>query len=430
MKRHSVIGALVFAFALPLISQPAVPADLIGTWEGTLDYQDEPLQVRLRVSKDSVVVDYPQLVFADQPAPLSVQGGIYTIELPMMGPFALDVSGDRVEGERRLESGATIRLDLTRGSPFITREVEIWFGDDESIGGTLTLPPGEGPFPVAILLAGAGNPNRTNLSYTSWSDHLARKGIAALAYDRRPDDEYGPHGFLHDLDTHADDVVSAIDQLAAHPAIDRDEIYLISRSRGGWIAFETAARDPRVSAIVGIGVAAVSMPEQDLQAFEARMRHNGEPETHIQEALAYTRIYFATARDPHLWPVLERAAADAAAQPWSEYVRIPKVPTDLEWFRLHLDTDPKPLIPALDTPMFLAWGSEDRTAPAVMNLPLFELLLTPAVRNASVLAIYEGAGHTMEGPLNVDDDPEIVWSGMNSAFLAEVTAWLVQLSDD
>lgn len=404
--------------------------EMEGFWEGVIDYQDEPLEVRLFVDNGEVKVDYPQLVFANQEVGVEEnEEGRVVLSLPMMGAFPVTIEGGRLVGERELSSGAVIRLDLAPGRPFVPGTEEIFFGDDGRVGGTLTLPPGEGPFPVAILLAGASSPNRENVSYRSWDDHLSRRGIAVLAYDRRPDDEYAPHGFLWSLDKHADDVVSAIDLLVGHEKIDREEIYLIAKSRGGWIAFSSAARDPRVSAIVGIGVSAVSMWEQDLQSIEARMRNADESEEAIAAALAYTHLYFATAEDPALWSALERAAAEAAAADWADYVRIPEKPQDLEWFRANDSTDPARMIASLEIPLFLAWGAEDRTVPSLPNQPLFRWLLAPDQLGGSILRVYEGAGHTMEGPLNTDDDPQTVWAGMNPAFMKDVTEWLVSLEN-
>lgn len=423
------LPALIYLLVGPFsIAAADTLSDLRGSWEGKLDYSDEPLSLRLHVAPDSVYVDYPDLLFARQQVQVSTESGALTFDLPMMGTFEVSLESGRLVGEQTLASGATIIIDLERARAFEPQRDEATFGDDDAVAGTLTVPPGDGPFPVAILLAGASNPTRANVSYRSWDDHLSRNGIATLAYDRRPDDEYAPDGVLWDLDDHADDIVSAIDDLVADDRIDRDRIYLIAKSRGGWIALAAAARDPRVAAIVGIGVAAVSMWQQDLQSIDARMRAEQESEADIQRALAYTQLYFATARTPSLWAALQRASAAAKESSWGSYVRIPEKPGDLEWFRANSETDPATMLARLQIPLFLAWGSDDRTVPAAPNLPLFEWLVEPGSAARSVFRIYPNAGHTLEGPLNVDDDPETVWQGINADFVSHVTQWLAELS--
>ncbi|NND43786.1 MAG: alpha/beta hydrolase [Xanthomonadales bacterium] len=431
LKALPKIGLLVAGLAIALegSAQPQLPGAIEGSWEGVVDYQGEPLSLRVYADGDrGLRVDYPQLVFTDQEVGVSHQDGKTLLSLPMLGDFPVQVGEQAISGARTLESGTVISIQLTPAAGFHKRTEDLAFGTDGSVAGTLTLPPGQGPFPLTILLAGAGNPNRGNVSYRSWADHLARIGVASLAYDRRPDNEYAADGFLYDLDDHVADVVSAMDLLEQHPLIDREQIYLHAKSRGGWIALETAARDPRIAAIVGIGIVAGSMPMQDLQAVQDRMRRDGRDANEIDAALAYTRLYFETAENPALWPSLRSAAKEAGAAAWAEYVRIPEQPGDLEWFSAHLDTDVTDLVPGIQAPMFLAWGSEDAIAPASMNLPMFHWLLSEESAEQSRLKVYAGASHTLEGPLNVDDDPETVWAGMNPQFLAEVTAWIEGLS--
>lgn len=416
---------VLFSFA----AQGDELADFAGSWEGLLHYADEPLDVRMTIDPGAdpvVTVDYPQFVFNNQPAGAEVEGDALKVEMPLgLGTYELRLNDGKLGATRTTSSGAEISIALHPVPPFrvVTREIELG-AFSPSIGGTLTLPPGKGPFPVAILLAGSNNPTRDNLSYTSWSDRLARIGIASLAYDRRADDELTAHGTLFTIPDHAAEVLAAVDQLVLDDRIDSQRIGVIAKSRGGWIALEAAARDPRIAFIVGIGTAAVDVAQQDLQALEARMRAGEEPEEDIQAALAYMRIYFHTAKHPADWPRLEAASREAADTGWGERVRIPEVVEDLAWFRAQLDFHPLELISQIDAPMFLAWGSEDRTTPASMNRPLFEWLMSEASAGASVLRVYPDASHTLEGPLNVDDDPETVWTGINPDFLREVDAWL------
>src|SRR5712691_7912217 len=59
-----------------------------------------------------------------------------------------------------------------------------------SPAGTLTLPRGPGPFPAVILLSGSGPHDRDeslvgHRPFLVLADHLTRKGIAVLRFDKR-----------------------------------------------------------------------------------------------------------------------------------------------------------------------------------------------------------------------------------------------------
>lgn len=419
-----------------LAVMPAAAGDLedfAGTWEGHFDFQDEPLEMRLHVEpggEPAVTVDYPQLVFAGQPADWTVADDVLTVDLPLgLGEAELRRHDGGLRASRTTESGLPITITLERGTPFAAQYEDLEFGAaGPPIGGTVTFPPGAGPFPLAILLAGSGNPHRGNFGYASWADRLARRGMAALAYDRRPDNELGPGGALYTIDDQAADLSAAIDKLTADPRVDKGRILLLGKSRGAWIALATAAADPRVTHLALLGVAAVGVAQQDYQALEAKMRADGEAEEDIQAALAYMRVYFHVARHPQDWPRLAAASLAAAEETWGERVRHPEVVSDLEWFQAQLDFQPLTLISGITAPMFLAWGEEDRTSPPLMNRPLFGYLQHEASRAGSAVGVYPGAGHSLEGPLNVDDDPEVVWNGLNPGFLAEFDAWLQRQS--
>ncbi len=91
--------------------------------------------------------------------------------------------------ERRQEISKPQRPQ-TPQPPFPYREFH-WSGDAESwcpIGATLTVPEGNGPFPVAIMISGSGTQDRDSAIFGHQpfrviADHLARKGIATIRYD-------------------------------------------------------------------------------------------------------------------------------------------------------------------------------------------------------------------------------------------------------
>src|SRR4029079_12019113 len=106
------------------------------------------------------------------------------------------------------------------------------------LAGTLTLPPGDGPFPAVLLLTGSGPENRDeevfgHKPFLVIADHLTRAGIAVLRVDDR-----GVGGSTGNVATSttadfADDALAGVRFLKAHPRIAPGRIGLLGHSEGG-----------------------------------------------------------------------------------------------------------------------------------------------------------------------------------------------------
>ena len=94
------------------------------------------------------------------------------------------------------------------------------------LAGTLTLPPGKGPFPAVLLITGSGQQDRDEAllghrPFLVLADHLTRKGIAVLRVDDR-----GVGGSTGDVknatsEDFAGDVLAGVEFLKARGAPHR-----------------------------------------------------------------------------------------------------------------------------------------------------------------------------------------------------------------
>ena len=183
-----VVLAVCSLLSLPAIADPA--RNPAGFWVGHLNYRDADLPVRINILRTAggweTILDIPSLVYAGQFMTMEESdGGSFTLEFPFgIGAIGLQLD----DAERMHGSRDGFSLDLASAKRPKTQLTEFHFGAFEpKIPGTLYLPAGEGPFPVAVLAAGSGNANRSNWSYSSWVNFYLEKGIGAFIYDRRPD---------------------------------------------------------------------------------------------------------------------------------------------------------------------------------------------------------------------------------------------------
>jgi pimeloyl-ACP methyl ester carboxylesterase len=130
------------------------------------------------------------------------------------------------------------------GSPVREEEMDV-SRDDVRLSGTLTLPVGEGPFPVVVLISGSGPQNRDwdfdwNGEYLMGrivANDLARHGIAVFRYDDRGTGKSTGQG--EDIRDLTQDVLHIVESLQKKTVIG--PVGLCGHSLGAAVALHTAA---------------------------------------------------------------------------------------------------------------------------------------------------------------------------------------------
>jgi pimeloyl-ACP methyl ester carboxylesterase len=144
--------------------------------------------------------------------------------------------------------------DYVDEGAFTERDLSVDAGD-VGLDAVLTVPDGDGPFPTAVLVHGAGihDPDGTAGNSKLLRDvagGLATEGIAALRYEKRlaledvPDAEFTVDRVV------VDDALAALETAAAADDVDGDALFVVGHSQGGMCAPRIATRHGGLAGVV------------------------------------------------------------------------------------------------------------------------------------------------------------------------------------
>jgi fermentation-respiration switch protein FrsA (DUF1100 family) len=413
--------------AFPLVLKPGdgaspveVPEALVGLWQGKLELRrGMALRLVLRVeAKDgrrTAVLDSPdQGVNGIPVSAIALKGDEVTFANRGIGGSyrgTLDkdrkaITGTWTQGALKapLNLARTDKVEEVRRPqhpkpPFPYRAEEVTYANaDEGItlAGTLTLPPGAGPFPAVVLITGSGPQDRdeTLMGHKPFlviADALTRRGIAVLRSDDRGVGKSGGSMAEATSRDFAGDVRSAVSFLKSRPEVDARRIGLIGHSEGGLIAPLVAAGSADVAHVVLLAGTGVPGSEIVLKQNELIARAGGDDEEAIRKRVDRLREAIAViAAEPDdaaaaakIRPaILEVVAGEAGgvqegASPAAELAGVEAMVKQLTspWFRTFLTLDPRPALAQVTCPVLALNGEKDLQVPPSQNLPEIERAL-------------------------------------------------------
>ena len=163
-----------------------------------------------------------------------------------------------------------------------------WTSHDAELVGTLVLPEGDGPHPLAILIPGSGCRARPRAHpfAREHAEQLSSRGVAVFVYDKRGCGESGGDWRTVGLEELADDVSSVLPQLSEDPAIDAERVGMIGLSQGSWISLMVAARSESIRFVVWLSGPPMTPAEQGHAMVEMALEAKGWDAGTVAEALA------------------------------------------------------------------------------------------------------------------------------------------------
>jgi pimeloyl-ACP methyl ester carboxylesterase len=401
-------------------------ADYEGDWQGTLEVAGTELPLVLHIDQGddpAVTLDSPeQGAFGIPASEYGVDEGVLNAAWAELGASyrgRLDPAGPVIEGEFA-QGPLTLELVFapvqTAGAteavvspappagrpqepalplPYYTEEISIEAEDGTTLGGTLTLPDGDGPFPAVVLLTGSGAQDRDesllgHKPFLVLSDHLTRQGIATLRFDDRGVGASGGSLDQATLGMLASDAAAKLAYLRSRPEVGTAGI--IGHSEGGIVAgMVPAATGTPPDFLVSLAGPFVSMAEIINAQVADGLRRSGASEETIQQTMEIQLALIGAAQasdtpEAGCEAVTEVAEAYGAVQQARQLCS----PLAHSW----LQVDPAEGFSEFGGPVLALFGSMDLQVPAEMNVPAAKAAL--ADNDDAVVRVVEGANHLFQ----------------------------------
>ena len=447
-----------------LLLAAAVSADdrVAGHWEGEIQVPGQPLVIKVDLESSgglwSGSIDIPAQGAAGLPLKgIEVSEDASEVSFSIGGvpghpTFRGTLDGDVISG-RFTQGAADLGFRLSRQAvpgparpqeprppyPYETEEVSFRSGP-VTLAGTLTVPPGEGPFPGVLLISGSGLQDRDQTvfghrPFLVWADHLTRSGVAVLRVDDAGAGGSTAHPEPPTTADFAGDAAAAVDFLGRDGRIG--PVGLMGHSEGGAIAAIVASQREDIAFVVLLAGPGVPGDEllrrQNERLFEAA----GLPVGHRQALLALLDQLFAaltSERDgadlrPEVEEIVRRqfeANGVPAAQQDESQVRAAVDQALDPWMRYFLAFDPRPVLGAVRAPVLALNGELDLQVDGRQNLTAIAAALEAGGNRNITLLSLPGHNHLFQrASTGRIDEYSAIEETVSPAVLSQVRDWIL-----
>ena len=475
MKRslHVVLAAALILVVSNLAFAQSAGFDLAGTWAGSLELPGSELGMVFHVSQDENGVwqgtlDVPaQGAFGIPVSQVTVEDGTVVFDVSLIagvysGSFNLVTQA--IDGIWA-QSGMQIPLVLEKSvevsagparpqepqPPYPYREIEVRYPnevDGIELAGTLTLPEGDGPFPVALLISGSGPQDRNeeimgHKPFLVLADYLTRRGVAVLRFDDRGVGESGGDFASATTLDFTRDVLAGVEYLKTRPEIDPNRIGLIGHSEGGLIAPLAASQSSDVAFIVLMAAPGTTGEEITMQQVELLLKASNVPDSVIAQQLEMQAAIFDIVRDVQdveqtveelksilLAPYATLSEEEKAALGDVETQVMLEISQLLSpWYQFFMTYDPQPTLRQVTCPVLAINGSKDVQVPADPNLKLIEQALKEAGNENVTIVELPDLNHLFQtAQTGLPDEYYSIEETMSPVALEVMGDWLVEIT--
>jgi hypothetical protein len=226
-----------------------------------------------------------------------------------------------------------------------------------TLHGTVVAPRRTGtPRPGVVLVTGSGSGVPREHLLTEATE-FARRGLAALIYDKR---SVGYTQFRRSYSELADDALGAVRALRGQPGVDPAKVGIWGLSEGGWIAPLVASRSGDVAFVIVVGGNAMRPIRQQTWNETSTLRRRGVSGSLVDRS------------KPHF----ARLGADAGLFAEADY-------------------DAQTVLEHVRQPLLGIWGGRDLQTPPADNPPLFAQALRRGGNTHYTFRFFAGADHAI-----------------------------------
>lgn len=433
----------------------AKPSDIDGAWGGVLDAGTVKLHFTYHIvnTEDGLrgTVDITEQNVKGLATAVTRDGATVKLEIKSVGAVFTgtlnankdSLSGTFVQGPASFPLVLNLIKDKAQlephrrpqdpVKPYPYREEDVGYenkAQNVHLAGTLTLPPGKGPFPGVVLITGSGPQDRDEAlmghrPFLVLADHLTRKGIAVLRVDDRGVGKSTGNLATATSADFATDVEASLAYLKSRAEIDTHKMGLIGHSEGGVIAPMVAARNHDVAFIVlmaGSGVRGEEVLVAQSRAIQISMG--------IADAVASQN---AATEKQVLQLALEEKDDEAFEKKLRALLPNGNIASAVKqmhspWFLYFLQYDPAGALRQVKCPVLALNGSKDTQVPASQNLPAIRQALQSAGNSHSETVEFPGLNHLFQtATTGSPNEYAQIEETISPAVLNKISAWVLEV---
>ncbi len=290
----------------------------------------------------------------------------------MIHAYVYTLNAQKVDGGRQ-EPAAPL--------PYTSEDVTFESPAGITMAASLTIPPGQGPFPAVVLVPRSGPFNRdeamlNHRPFLVLADHLTRAGFAVLRADARGIGKSGGKSVGMQAGDYASDAAAAVSYLKTRREVNAGRVGLISHGDGGVAAAIAAERDPKIAFVVMLGAPAIRAADNTVAAGRLNALANGGLPAKAEEQAALMNGILAI--------VLQESDPAALAGKLRAFLAGKLPPGQIEaqmrqWtspeFRRSMSYDPALQCRKIASPVLALYAEKDLSVPADKNVPAMRAAL-------------------------------------------------------
>lgn len=398
LGRITVIG--VFFFAVELGAQDSA---VVGHWQGTVSHAGDSVQVQFDFTEEQDqlsgkftslpqrVLEYPldkKIAFVTPKLHFALGGGNVVFDATLVDDALQGTFHDRELG------GGTLRLVRVapEDPPYSSEDMKFQNGN-VVLAGSLYIPKSGGLHPAIVFLQGSGPEVRWGAN-RFWADYFARRGIAALIYDKRGAGASTGDWRKSDFNDLAGDALAAISLLCTRREIDPKHIGIYGHSQGATIAPLIASKSDSVAFVLANAPTGVPMWESEIYSLHQSVVEAGVRGDALSRADDFIRMMIKYARSGEGWEQLLAASNASKQDPWANALALP--PKDYYWwkfFREIAEYDSTIYWRQVHVPVLVVEAENDEHVPVERSLAAINRALSAAGNRDYTTIILPGAPH-------------------------------------